>query len=47
MLNHNKCMEILVSYKLGLQKERLPHNYWEQLTMVARVGHYYGAPFKV
>ena len=29
-----------------MQMERLFRNYWEQLTMVARYGCYFGSPFK-
>ena len=45
-MDRERCLEFLVVYGVWTRMERLPHNYWEGLTMVARVGHYYGKPFK-
>ena len=40
-----RCMEILVAYRVGPQKEHLLRKYWEGFTMASRSGRYYGAPF--
>ena len=39
-------MEIIVGYGVGPQTERILHYYWDHISMVARVGHYYGTLFK-
>ena len=39
-------MEILMGYGVGPQKERILQYYWDLLSMVFRVGRYYGTHFK-
>ena len=39
-------MDILVGYGIGPRAERILRFYWENLSMVARAGLYYGALFK-
>ena len=39
-------MEILVGHGFGPQTERILRYYWDRLSMVARLGRYYGTPFK-
>ena len=39
-------MEILVGHGFGPQTERILRYYWDRLSMVARLGHYYGTPFE-
>ena len=39
-------MELLIAYRVRLWTERLLCRYLEGLTIVARAGRYYGAPFK-
>ena len=39
-------MEIIVGYGVGPQTERILHYYWDHISMVARVGNYYGTLFK-
>ena len=45
-LDRDRCLNILVAYRVGPRPIRLLRRYWDQLTMVARDGGYYGAPFK-
>ena len=40
------CLEILASYGFISRTLRILHTYWDQLTMVARAGGYFGLPFK-
>ena len=45
-LDRSIYLEILEGYRMGPQACRLLQTYWKRLTMVARVGGYYGADFK-
>ena len=45
-LDRSRCLEILKGYGLGPRACWLLWTYWSRLTMVARVGGYYGADFE-
>ena len=45
-LDRSRCLEILEGYGRGPRSRRLLQIYWRCLTMVARVGGYYGTAFK-
>ena len=45
-LDRSRCLEILEGYGVGPRDRRLLKAYWEKMTMVARVGGYYGYAFK-
>ena len=45
-LDRSRCLEILEGYGVGPIYRRLLNTYWRRLTMVARVGGYYGKYFK-
>ena len=45
-LERDRCLDILVVYEVGPLTIRLLRRYWDQLTLVARAGGYYGALFK-
>ena len=45
-LDRSRCLEILEGYSVGPSSRRLLTTYWRSLTMVARVGGYYGEAFK-
>ena len=40
-------MDILVGYGVGPRMEGILWNYWYHLSILARVGRYYGTPLKV
>ena len=46
MLERERIMDILVGYGFGPRAERILRFYWENISMVARAGLYYGALFK-
>ena len=46
-LNHDRCMDIILGYGVGLRAERILRYYWDHLYMLAIAGLYYGTPFKV
>ena len=43
---HERCLEILVAYGVGLQIMHLLRAYWERPMMLDQSGRYYGDPFK-
>ena len=45
-LDRSRCLDILEGYGVGPQARRLLYTYWRRLTMVARVGGYYGTAFQ-
>ena len=45
-LDRDSCLEILVGYDVGSRALWLVRKYWGQLTMVEKVGIYYGSYFK-
>ena len=45
-LDRSRCLEILEGYSVGPQARGPLKNYWKLLTMVARVGGYYGTDFR-
>ena len=45
-LDRSRCLEILEGYGVGPNTRKLLTTYWLRLTMVARVGGYYGTAFK-
>ena len=45
-LDRSRCLEILKGYGVGPRACRLLRTYWRRLTIVTRVGGYYGAAFK-
>ena len=45
-LDRSRCLEILEGYAVGPRARRILHTYWRRITMVARVGGYYGTDFK-
>ena len=46
LLDREQYMEILVGFRVGPRMERILRNYWDHLSMVARVGRYCGTLFK-
>ena len=42
----DRCLEILYGYGMVPRELRLLRKLWDQLTMVARAGSYYGAVFE-
>ena len=46
VLDRERCMEIIVGYGVSPLTERILQHYWDHISMVDRVGHYYGTPFK-
>ena len=46
VLDRSRCLEIPEGYGVGPRVFRLLRTYSRRLTMVARVGRYYGAAFK-
>ena len=46
-LDRYRCLGILEGYGMGPRALRLLRLYWARLRMVARVGGYYGAPFRI
>ena len=45
-LDRSRCLEILEVYGVGPKARKLLQTYWHRLTMVARVGGYYGTTFR-
>ena len=45
-LDRSRCLTILEGYGVGPRARRILQSYWRRLTMVARVGGYYGAEFQ-
>ena len=45
-LDRSRCLEILEGYGIGPRAIKLLQQYWHCLTMVARVGGYYGTDFQ-
>ena len=45
-LNRSRCLGILEGYCVGPRDLCLLRQYWAMMRMVARVGGYYGAPFR-
>ena len=45
-LDWDRWIEILVAYRVGPRTIRILWTYWDQMTMVSRVGRYFGLPFK-
>ena len=45
-LDRSRCLEILEGYNVGPRACRILQTYWRWLTMVARVGGYYGMAFQ-
>ena len=45
-LEWERCMEILVGYRVGPRTEIILRYYWDHLSMVNRVGRYYATPLK-
>ena len=45
-LDRSRCLEILEGYGVGPQARQILQTYWRRLTMVARVGGYYGTAFQ-
>ena len=45
-LDRSRCLYILEGYGMGPRARRLLQTYWRRLTMVARVGGYYGTAFR-
>ena len=45
-LDRSRCLEILEGYGVGPRARELLQTYWHRLTMVARVGGYYGTAFR-
>ena len=45
-LDRSRSLEILKVYGVGERVRRMLREYWEQKTMVARAGSYYGKGFK-
>ena len=46
VLDRSRCLEILEGYGIGSWDRKLLQTYWHRLTMVARVGGYYGTAFR-
>ena len=46
-LDRSRFLEILEGYGVGPRSRSLFQTYWRRLTMVERVGGYYGTSFKV
>ena len=46
VLDRSRCLEILEGYGVGPLSRRLLQTYWRRLTMVVRVGEYYGTAFQ-
>ena len=46
VLDRSRCLEILEGYDVGPRSRRLLQTYWRYLTMVVRVGEYYGTAFQ-
>ena len=45
-MDRSRCLEILEGYGVGPQARKLLKPYWHRLTIVARVGGYYGTSFR-
>ena len=45
-LDRSRCLEILEGYGVVPKARKLLQTYWHRLTMVARVGGYYGTTFR-
>ena len=44
--DRSRCLEILEGYEVGPRACQILWAYWEEMTMVARAGGYYGEAFK-
>ena len=46
-LDRDRCMDIVVGYKVGPQTERILRYYWYHISKVARAGGYCGIPARI
>ena len=41
-----RCLDIIAAYRVPPRSTQLTQRYWDQMTMVAKSGRYFGPPFK-